>query len=169
MPFVCKPYSYVPQSEVPAMPEDRSEAILELVKGTRDDNHARSRGLVGRVLPIPARYWGAQFARESATQVFDMRIIAFVPGESPPGDRWLFWDHTVDQGSDGQVLPLTKKTIRNALGALPALMHADEAQPAEGAAESKEGEEAKAEDSSDAAVLPADATSNDSVADDTSE
>ena len=57
------------------------------VSGVIDNNHRRSRGLVGQIARITSAYYGEQYRRENPAQFWNFRVVAFVPGRFAADDQ----------------------------------------------------------------------------------
>ena len=61
-----------------------------VVTGTIDNNHRRSRGLVGSIVKITSAYYGEEYRRQHPRRSWNFRLVAFVPANNPKDDRWCF-------------------------------------------------------------------------------
>ena len=103
------------QDGVAALTPRESKRLRGRVKGDIDDDHVRAAGLVGRVVPVPAEYWGKEFAKKNRGKLFKLRLIAFVPAQDPSDDRWYFYDHFQRKGDAHEVCPI-KASVLNKMG-----------------------------------------------------
>ena len=135
------------------------------VKGTRDDEHQRALGLIGKRIYVPAEYWDGAWAREHAGQYVARRTFAFVPGQVPRGDRWCFWNHEELDFNEQSVCPITLKSLKKCKGVQWPGDDEEKEEPAESAGEPEGGQSAGDAPDSGGSAGP---TDEDSVADDTS-
>ena len=117
--FVTRHFSYVPAAALPVLPETSLEALRKRVPGEICDEHPRARGIVGKVIPIPAEYWAGGGARQHRGEKFDCLVVAYVPAGTRADERWYFHDHRPEFDAETALCPLTYTSLGIALGYVP--------------------------------------------------